>query len=909
MRNLKKILALVLALVMTMSVMSVASAATAGTSYSDDASITQYDEAIQVLTALGIYKGDEGGFRPNSTITRAEAAALVYRIISTDVTDKQTSIYAAQYVTPFTDVNDDDWFAGYVNFCANGQYIVGNGDGTFNCYGDITGYELLAIILRSLGYGKDGEYTGSGWEIKTATDARKLGITKNINESSLGKAQTRAAVAEMLFQGLTCTQTVDYSPLLGYTSSNSLISDTAYRGTLGYENFGLIGGIVDASTDDQDDAEAVDKSADEVADAVAKMTTRAKAEADEKYGEPVAYWYKNNTVNAANAIEVRFNPDYTNTVRVSEADLYTAAGGTRDSITAYNIAIDGDDDSNVALYKSRAAKGSALDNYAGKGTVTELYVVDGRVFVVIKNTYADTVENAYEQLVSGTVIALSLNNETDDIDYDDGAHDGDTTAQVAANKASLKGIAEDTLVLFNKYDNYVDFETIHTATSKTVTLTNSYVQDKLTTAENTEDSYILVNKTQYDYDVNCLNTAIYDAGDSTLLMDREELIATGDETQVIYFDDYGYIIYSEDVAGTPNTGYIVVTNVSYAGQDKDNGYVLSFKGYDLTGKSVSVKGAFDAYSYKNSLAAQDYDYTIGIYSYTVDSETGLYNVDSTSLIADEQPDAVMAGDPDSVTNDAVIADDTTVFIVAEYSKKGAITGYSVKTGIKNIADLTDAGMQEGDANLNYDSQVEWAVSYVDAKDDGVIDTVLVMGAKQTADTKYTSSVMKSQTDVFYLVDVEPEKQFSEYDLFTVIMDGKLTTLKVAKDSNAETDLNSLGAEGFYEIAAYTNDYVSEVEAVDAGEFTYEGISVLGFDGDYWDYASCHEGEGDGDYVVLADNAKIYDLTNTKNITTVNFSDLKPDSEGNNKLGYSTVEGIVAEYNNYGFATVLYILGE
>ena len=78
MRNLKKILALVLALVMSLSLMMTASAAT---DFKDDGSIEDYRLAIEVLHGLGVFNGDQdGNFNPKSEITRAEVAAIIYRI-------------------------------------------------------------------------------------------------------------------------------------------------------------------------------------------------------------------------------------------------------------------------------------------------------------------------------------------------------------------------------------------------------------------------------------------------------------------------------------------------------------------------------------------------------------------------------------------------------------------------------------------------------------------------------------------------------------------------------------------------------------------------------------------------------------------------------------------------------------
>jgi hypothetical protein len=932
MRNLKKILALVLALVMTMSVMSFASAAKAGTDYSDDASITQFDESIQVLTALGIYRGDEGGFRPNSTITRAEAAALVYRIISTDVTDKQTNIYSDY--NKFSDVKSDDWFAGYVNFCANGQYIVGNGDGTFNYNGNITGYELLAIILRALGYGKNGEYTGNGWEITTATDARKLGITKNIVESTLGQAQTRAAVAEMLFQGLTCTQTVEYTQLLGYTSGSSTLTGKAVHATLGYENFGLRGFVTASDIETYDPVtnwadvgtvtdgfylKELTSRQDAVADNSADNTETGVAAA--KYGEPVAFWYAKTLVTSTNpdgAIAVRFNPVATYTESVGDTTLFAATGlsGTSVAVDDENYNEDGDNMNDITLHKTHT-KASDIEYYGGKGTVTELYVADGTTFVVVKNTYADTVAQAYDAKYGK---ALTLTGTTGfDGSVDDFA---EQKAAIAGGLSNVTGLAKYSVVLFNVYDGTADIETVHTATSKTVTLTNSYIKDD----QDPETAYFLVGNTKYEYDCNALHTELaYD------LLDRNELLAVGEATQDVYFDDYGYVIYSEATVSATAQGYMIVTSTSYGGYDKDNGYYMNIKGYSLDGKAVTIKGGFDGdFVYDDKSDASDYAAEIGLYFYKIDSDLGLYTLtyqDENIQVA--AGDDLYAGDPDALADNAgAIMDSTTVFVIANYSAKGAITGYTVKTGIKNIPDLTDGNLSYNGTSIIYQSAIDYEISYVDNDKvaggaDNVVDLVLVLGAAQDDDTSVNTKTA-GLDDVIYLLDTTPLKQFSAYNEYAAIQDGKATTVKVAVSAEGNADQANgyvplMTDEGFYTITTNGKGYITDAEPVVGGDVDYAGQDVLSYtpgvgDTSIWKFASCHEGKGDeqGDcaYVVLANNCKIYDLTSGTAVA-IDAADLYIDQlldTPQNALGYTSVNAVVADWNGYGFATTIYVVG-
>ena len=200
MRNLKKFLALVLAMMMTLSLMVTVNAATP-TDFSDGDKITDaYKEAVDVLSALKVVKGDDRGFRPGETITRAEVSAILYRIVTGDVDDKNAELYkGANY---FTDVTADRWYDGYVNYCANNGLVLGVGGGKFNPNAPVTGYEALVMILRAIGFNNPKEFSSGDWRLKASGYGRRLGITNNIAEARLAGAATREMVAEIMFQGL-----------------------------------------------------------------------------------------------------------------------------------------------------------------------------------------------------------------------------------------------------------------------------------------------------------------------------------------------------------------------------------------------------------------------------------------------------------------------------------------------------------------------------------------------------------------------------------------------------------------------------------------------------------------------------------------------------------------------------------
>ena len=178
-------------------------------------------------------------------LTRAETAAVLYRLATGDVTDAQEHIYA-KYGN-FPDVAEDAWYAGYVGYCANQELILGRPDGTFDPKGNVTGYEVLAMILRAVGYGtQPGEFTGSNWAVTVAYRAQTLGILDNINTTRYGGATLyeparRDVVAELLFQTVAYVPTVNWTTAFGYQDTGDVggVVGSVKNDTLGYKVFGL----------------------------------------------------------------------------------------------------------------------------------------------------------------------------------------------------------------------------------------------------------------------------------------------------------------------------------------------------------------------------------------------------------------------------------------------------------------------------------------------------------------------------------------------------------------------------------------------------------------------------------------------------------------------------------------------
>ena len=249
MRNLKKLLALVLAMMMALSLMVTANAANPVRDYPDiDQADEAFEEAIDVLTGMKVYSGDNGNFKPASTITRAEVAALIYRLATGDVDDSQAGLYAIY--GNFPDVPHDAWYAGYVGYCANAGYIKGRPNGNFDPSGNVTGYEALAMILRAIGYDKNGEFTGATWQTEVSALSQQLGILDNVKTTQYGGtlylAARRDVVADLLFRADAYVNMVKYTPAFGYQPYGDVNGDNTgnltggvANNTLGWKVFGL----------------------------------------------------------------------------------------------------------------------------------------------------------------------------------------------------------------------------------------------------------------------------------------------------------------------------------------------------------------------------------------------------------------------------------------------------------------------------------------------------------------------------------------------------------------------------------------------------------------------------------------------------------------------------------------------
>ena len=199
----KKFLSLVLALVMTMSLVTVSAGAK---DFTDDSEIT-YKEAVDVISALGVVDGySDGDFRPDDVLTRGAAAKIICNLILGPTTASALSAGTA----PFKDVPVTNTFAGYITYCSQQGIISGYADGTFRPTGTLSGNAFMKMLLGALGYDSSIEgYTGANWQVSVIKQASGIGLDDGNDEFVGSQAVTRQEAALYAFNMLQATM-VEY---------------------------------------------------------------------------------------------------------------------------------------------------------------------------------------------------------------------------------------------------------------------------------------------------------------------------------------------------------------------------------------------------------------------------------------------------------------------------------------------------------------------------------------------------------------------------------------------------------------------------------------------------------------------------------------------------------------------------
>ena len=191
MKNLKKILALVLAFACAFTMF-------AGAAFTDQADIKVDADVVDTLVSLGIIEGfEDGSFQPNATVTRAQMAKMIY-VLRTGKSD--ASAYNDDK-TSFTDIGSH-WARGYIKYCQSLGIIAGKSNTIFAPNATVTAQEAAKMLLVTLGYDANkAGLVGAGWAAKTNALADENGLLEDVNTSFTGPCPRQYA-AQLIYNAI-----------------------------------------------------------------------------------------------------------------------------------------------------------------------------------------------------------------------------------------------------------------------------------------------------------------------------------------------------------------------------------------------------------------------------------------------------------------------------------------------------------------------------------------------------------------------------------------------------------------------------------------------------------------------------------------------------------------------------------
>ncbi|MBO5340787.1 MAG: S-layer homology domain-containing protein [Oscillospiraceae bacterium] len=197
MRNLKRALSLALACVMLLGMMVMG---TSASTFNDADSIVN-KEAVEIAAGLGLFAGTDGNFMPTGTVTRAQMATIIVKMLYGS--DFNADSYKGMNTFSDTAAFEGGWAEGYINACVARNVVSGYGDGTFKPGNPVTTAEAITMIINALKVDA-GEGT---WPMTVMAKAEEMKLFGELSpKPQTNVALTRDALAVICVEGL------QYSP-------------------------------------------------------------------------------------------------------------------------------------------------------------------------------------------------------------------------------------------------------------------------------------------------------------------------------------------------------------------------------------------------------------------------------------------------------------------------------------------------------------------------------------------------------------------------------------------------------------------------------------------------------------------------------------------------------------------------
>ena len=513
----KKFLSLVLALVMTMSLVTVSAGAK---DFGDSADLSgeAYEEAVNVMSEMGIIDGySDGDFRPQGTLTRGAAA----KIIACMMLGKTTAEALGTSAAPFKDVPVGSTFAGYIAYCVESGLIDGYADGTFRPQNTLTGFAFLKMLLTALGYDSTIEgYTGANWTVNVMGRAQQEGLTTGDDEFVGSRALTREEACLFAVNTLRATLVEYDSKGTNVTVNGATVAIGASKPTYVTSS---ISGAATAIDDTKDNT-----THDYTVEFAERYQPDLKLVSDaDDFDRPARTWnWKGRDIGTYVDTE-KMVAEYTTAVTGEE--LYDLL--TKSIIDDYTVEYYVDGKLTTDVIKNSNMIRTNRYNYdtTGNGALTQVFVDNDDELVTITtiNTYLAQADADYNEKRDELTLNIFTDNSCEQVIK---ADDIPEAAEVVEDQYVLVNMAE---TKNNRYE--------------VVVISEPEVISETKLSKYSKMSYVVADGTQYDY------AYMGDVDNNTDACTAEELVEYNrealDNTYNIYLDQYGYVIGTEKVDG------------------------------------------------------------------------------------------------------------------------------------------------------------------------------------------------------------------------------------------------------------------------------------------------------------------------------------------------------------------------
>ena len=646
----KKFLSLVLALVMTMSLVTVSAGAKG---FSDNSKIT-YKEAVDVMSAVGVIDGyPDGSFNPTATLTRGAAAKIICNLILGPTTANALVADAA----PYKDVPTNNTFAGYIAYCQKEGIISGYADGTFKPANTLTGYAFMKMLLGALGYDASREgYTGANWSISVGKRALNAGLADGLVGDFNGvKAVTREEACLYAFNMLQADM-VEYEKNSTITVGNVTVTDNSAAKSKRWSSSSVNDGNIDSKGGD-----GYVQFAEEYFNKLVKESDIA-----DDFGRPATKWtYKGVKVGTYSKTA---DVTYTENVKLGTIYADLKMSDKDEKAVVYVDGVEGDTFANVKkgndLKLGDVRFNATSDCNVGNGTLTEVFLDRdaNKVTIVCINTYVAEVNKTIAATKSkDAYITLSA-----------------ITGSVApGDEFKTTGFESDDIVLYTYAKGDIQSvekaESVNGALNKIVTGKKVTIGDKEYKYSNNYSNKDALNiESEYDVFLDKYGYAIYT---------RETEYTVADYAFLRQLDT------ANNVFGTDKAALLTV-DAKYKTVDTKKDYTTGLGSTSLT--EIGDTGAHIVIAKETSNG-----------EYRLSSVRGTENKNATAV----SDDFVMKSGVAQIKVDGstkIYANSKTVFVVVKTDASGHVVSKTAYTGINNAPTIkAKSGSTTGLATTYY----------------------------------------------------------------------------------------------------------------------------------------------------------------------------------------------------------------